>query len=465
MFRYLLLFALFFSTLLAVPVIHNSYSFEELGKLTASDASASDEFGYSVSIDGSYAVVGAYQNDDNGTDSGSAYVFKDDGNGTFVQTQKLTASNAAAGDYFGHSVAISGDTLIVGALFGDGTVTDSGSAYIFKNNGSGTFVQSALLSASDGAASDFFGFSVAISGETAIVGARMDNSAYIYTDDGSGTFATEQKITGLDTSGGDEFGYSVAISGDVAIVGAHYDDSDRGSAYIFENNSGTFEQSAKLTASDGAGSDEFAYSVAISGSVAIVGSYSDKAYIYSDDGSHSYSTEQILNTDDPGASGSFGVSVAISSAIAIVSANLDDETINNSGSVFVYNRETNGTFTFQEKVTASDPQSNDQFGSAVALGGGRAIVGPLSSENAYVFTTLTKVSVVENSTTALDINATGATSFTLGGTDAARFDVNSSGTISFITPPDYEAPLDANGDNIYSLHVTARRGAEHFTSA
>jgi hypothetical protein len=151
-------------------------------KLLAGDGAASDYFGYSVSISGDFAIAGAYADDDNGSASGSAYIFEWDG-ANWSQQAKLLASDGAASDYFGYSVSISGDFAIAGAYGDDDKGSNSGSAYIFKRDGE-TWSQQQKLLASDGAAGDYFGYSVSISGNKAIAGAYNDvsaaGSAYIF---------------------------------------------------------------------------------------------------------------------------------------------------------------------------------------------------------------------------------------------------------------------------------------------
>jgi len=215
----------------------NGTSWVEQQKLTASDGNTSDYFGWSVSISGDYAIVGAYGDDVNGTYSGSAYIFKRDGT-SWVEQQKLTASDGADGDWFGSSVSISGDFALVGAFLDDGNVIDSGSAYIFKRDGT-SWVQQQKLTASDGAADDYFGCSVSISGDYAIVGAYGGNGNVIdsgsaYISKWNGTSWSEQaELTASDGAASDYFGVSVSISGDLAIVVTPYDDSYKGSAYAF----------------------------------------------------------------------------------------------------------------------------------------------------------------------------------------------------------------------------------------
>jgi len=176
----------------------------QLFKLTASDAAADDRFGFSVSISGNTALVGAWRDDDGGFDSGSAYLFDIT---TGNQIAKLTASDAAADDAFGRSVSISGNTALVGAVLDDDSGSRSGSAYLFDIT---TGNQLAKLTASDAAADDLFGISVSISGNTALVGAQWDDdggfssgSAYLYTtipEPSSLLLATLAGLFGLGTT-------------------------------------------------------------------------------------------------------------------------------------------------------------------------------------------------------------------------------------------------------------------------
>ena len=208
-------------------------------KLLASDGAAYDHFGYSVSIDGDYAIVGARHDDDNGVDSGSAYIFTRSGS-TWTEQAKLLATDGEAGDEFGYSVSIDGDYAIIGAHLEDGTTVDSGSAYIFIRSGS-AWTHQAKLTGLNEEADDEFGCSVSINGDWAIVGARYDDdngvdsgSACMFTRSGS-VWIHEAKLLATDGEAGDEFGCSVSIDGDYAIIGAYLEDGttvDSGSAYI-----------------------------------------------------------------------------------------------------------------------------------------------------------------------------------------------------------------------------------------
>jgi hypothetical protein len=216
-------------------------SWSQQQKLTAADIDVDGHFGISVSISGDYAIVGAYGDDDNGTKSGSAYIFKRNGT-SWSEQAKLIASDGSAEDNFGISVSISGDYAIVGAFLDDDNGRDSGSAYIFKRDGT-SWSEQAKLVASDGAADDYFGRSVSISGDYAIVGAYADDdngswsgSAYIFKRDGT-SWSEQAKLVASDGAADDYFGYPVSISGNRAIIGAGNKDDNgesSGSAYIFD---------------------------------------------------------------------------------------------------------------------------------------------------------------------------------------------------------------------------------------
>ncbi|MCP4288613.1 MAG: hypothetical protein GY792_30020, partial [Gammaproteobacteria bacterium] len=269
---------------------------QQVAKLTASEGDVGDDFGTSVAIDGEYAIVGADNDRDRGSSSGSAYLFKLTGNNWgecqgnplgCTETQKIIANDVVAFDYFGGSVATNGEYAIVGAAGDDDQGGSSGAAYIFKRYGN-YWGEHLKFRASDGALADDFGTSVAISDDYALVGNATDTgTAYLFKFDGSnwgncpggGSVCTEtQKLTTNDGSAYDGFGLSLAISGDYAIIGALDDDdqgTDSGAAYLFERNGTNWTQQTKLTASDGATGDRFGRRVAISGDYATVGANGD----------------------------------------------------------------------------------------------------------------------------------------------------------------------------------------------
>ena len=369
-------------------------------KLTAADGAFSDNFGISVAISGETALISAY-NDDTGVNAnqGSAYIFTRSGT-VWTEQQKLTALDGAANDQFGNSVAISGDTAIVGVVRDAiGASPDQGSAYIFTRSGT-VWTEQQKLTALDGAANDRFGNSVAISGNTAIVGAITDRieansaqgSAYVFTR--SETVWTQgQQLTSTDGAAGDFFGQSVAISGNNVIVGADLDDvganANQGSAYVFRNLSNVWTQEAQKVASDGAASDNFGYSVAISGDTAIVGAYRDdgaftdqgSVYIFTRSGTV-WSQQQKLENPDPAANDLFGYGVAISGDTVIVGAYQDDGTFTNQGAAYVFTR--SGTvWSQQQKLNNPDPALDDRFGISVAISGNTVIVGAYIDDGAF----------------------------------------------------------------------------------
>ena len=253
-------------------------------KITASDGAADDNFGWEVSISGDYIVVGAIGDDDNGSSSGSAYVFILNGT-SWVQEDKLLASDGVADDLFGRFVSISGDYAVVGAPLQDEKGSDAGSAYVFKRNGT-SWAQEDKLLASDGAIDDLFGRSVSIWGDYIVVGALshddngLSNSGTAYVFKRTGTsWAEEDKLLPSDGAADDLFGRSVSIWGDYIVVGALFHDdnglSNSGTAYVFKRTGTSWAEEDKLLPSDGAADDLFGRSVYISGDCIVVGSLLD----------------------------------------------------------------------------------------------------------------------------------------------------------------------------------------------
>jgi hypothetical protein len=261
-------------------------------KITASDAAADDRFGSSVAVGCGRIVVVARLND-NPLSSGSAYIFDLDGN----QLAKITASDAAASDEFGSSVAVGSGRIVVGAPFNDDNGADSGSAYIFDLDGT----QLAKITASDGAAGDRFGYSVAVGSGRIVVGAYSDNdngtqsgSVYIFDLDGNQL----AKITASDGAASDAFGFSVAVGSGRIVVGSYLDDdvpSSSGSAYIFDLDGAEL---AKITASDAASGDNFGLSVSVGCGRIVVGAYNDDDGGQSSGSAYIYTTPNVYNLYD-----------------------------------------------------------------------------------------------------------------------------------------------------------------------
>jgi hypothetical protein len=327
---------------------------------------------------------------------------------TFSQQQKLSASDGASLDNFGDSVAISGETLVVGATGDDiGANGNQGSAYVFVRAGA-TWSEQQKLTASDGAAGDVFGGSVAISGETFVIAARSadtganlsQGSAYVFVRTGS-SWTQQQKLLAADGAASDQFGFSVAISGETIVVGASRSrigpEIEAGSAYVFVRTGTAWSQQQKLIASDAEDFDRFGSSVAISGETIVVGApeildahYSGSAYVFVRIGV-SWSQQQKLALS--GEDDMFGTDVAISGETIVIGVWLDDIGANqNQGSAHVFVR-TGTVWSQQQKLTASDGTGEDYFGKAVAISGETIVVGSYNDRvgsnfaqgSAYVF--------------------------------------------------------------------------------
>ena len=302
---------------------------QEDQKVTASDGAAGDRFGYPVRIDGTRAVVGATSDDDGGTDTGSAYVYEYNGS-AWIETAKLTASDGAAGDAFG-TVDISGNRIAVGALGDDDGGTDAGSAYVYEYNGT-AWIETKL---GNGSPVDRYGQSVSIDGERILVGSPQDDdgaadagTAFIYDYNGS-AWVQSAILMASDRAPGDRYGWNVVLRGDRAFIGSIEDDDNgtgSGSIYVYDYNGTAWVETAKLTASDGAADDGFGERIAVDGNRLVAG---------------------VQGNDDGGAE---------------------------SGSAYIF--EYNGSnWVETAKLTASDAAADDRFGLSVSLSGDRLLVG------------------------------------------------------------------------------------------
>ncbi len=257
------------------------------------------------------------------------YVFTKTANG-WTQATELTGADSVAGDNFGRSVAISGTTIVVGA---PNHASYTGRAYVFTNTANG-WRQATELRGADSVAGDNFGWSVAISGKSVVVGAVSHASyageAYVFNDTASGwTQATE--LLGADTEPGDGFGDSVTISGTVAVVGARGADGTAGRAYVFTNSASAWKQAAEFQESDKVAGDSFGTAVNITGSTVVVGGVSG-AYVFTKTGS-TWNEVADLKGSDTAANDAFGSSVAVSGAFAVVGA---PEHASQAGRVYVF---------------------------------------------------------------------------------------------------------------------------------
>ncbi len=421
--RLVILVGLAMALALALPDTTEATAFNEVKKLIASDAQVGDDFGVSVAVSGDIAVVGANLEDAPGSDAGAAYVFQrnEGGAGNWGQLKKLTASDAEAYDYFGYSVAVSGDTAVVGAWVEDSGGSFAGAAYVFQRNEGGVdnWGEVKKLTASDAEASDQFGASVAVNGDTAVVGAIGEGAggifagaAYVFQrdDGGADNWGEVKKLTVSDAEAADFFGASVAVSGDTAVVGAVGEDagaSFAGAAYVYQRNeggAGNWGEVKKLLASDAGVDDWFGWSVAVSGDTAVVGarfedaggSDAGAAYVFQRNGggADNWGEAKKLTASDGQASDEFGWSVAVSGDAAVVGALFESAGGLSAGAAYAFQRNEGGADNWGEvkKLLASDAEAGDWFGSGVAVSGDTAVVGARSEDAggnsagaAYVF--------------------------------------------------------------------------------
>jgi len=365
-------------------------NWHELAKMMASDSEPISFFGSALSIDNDYAIIGAHGDTDNGPFSGAIYVFKRTGS-TWTEEAKLLASDGMTNDMFGHTVSMDGDYAIIGAPAADGP----GYAYIFKNSGT-NWTEEQKLTASDCEIWDEFGYSVSIDGEYAIIGAQYDDdkgSAYIFKRTGS-TWTEEQKLTASDGEIWDLFGMSVAICGEYAIIGGFGDDNYTGSAYIFKRTGSTWTEQAKLIASDIIPGERFGHSVGIDGDYAYIGTTHDNnskgaVYVFKRNGTV-WTEEQKLTASDGKSADNFGKSFSINDNCMIIGAYEDSDNGPHSGTVYVFNRE-GSTWIEKQKLHPSDGKTWQQFGFCISIDGDFVLIGAYAEDDftgsAYVFTT------------------------------------------------------------------------------
>ena len=298
--------------------------------LSPSDGASGDDFGISVSIDGDVAIIGANRDDDAGSSTGAAYVFRK-GTSGWSQEAKLLASDMDNGDQFGYSVSIRGDKAIVGSYRDDDAGSSTGSAYVFSLEGGG-WVQQAKLTASDAASGDRFGFSVSIDGNKAAVAAYMNDdagsssgSAYVFRSKGS-AWIEEAKLVASDAASGDQLGRSISIDGDAIVVGASNADvgglSNKGAAYVYRFSNGSWSQQTKLTDVAGDSSAQFGYSVSLKNDKILVGAIGDNGFdgtasIYNGEGGSWVHTHTLMPSVGYDNADQLGFSVAIDGDISL----------------------------------------------------------------------------------------------------------------------------------------------------
>jgi len=422
----------------STPSFHDSL-YSQLDKVTASDRAVNDEFANAAAVDGNFAIIGAKLEDENASggatadDAGSAYIYRRI-NDSWSQEAKLVAADRTAQDQFGRDVDISGTYCIIGSQFHSdfGDPPGAGAAYIFERSDGGVWSQAAKLEAPVQKANDYFGFSVAISGDYAVVGAYFEDedeneaneilsagSAYVFKrNNDTGGWSFYQKIVASDRSLDDRFGMSVDISGDQIIVGAEFDDvsgSDgdefnAGSAYVFKLIEGEWEEEAQLTASDYTGGDRFGWTVGISGEKAIVGAYKNRTdelemddlfeagavYLFERGGGLWPQVKKVVASDRAGVDW-YGYDVDISGDYAAVGAYRQnggaegDPPYSDAGAVYVLYDDPVDGWTELQKINHDDrgssllfpPSTDDRFGFGVGIDDRTLLAGaPFEDEDA-----------------------------------------------------------------------------------
>ncbi len=332
----------------------------------------------------------------------------------WTQRQKVTSTPRGVGAQFGNAVAINGGTMVVGARFDSTTASQAGAAFVYVLSG-GTWTQQAVLLAPDGALGDKFGYSVAISEDTIVVGSYQDDtafsnggSAYVFVRSGT-TWTFQQKLTPSDGTADDEFGNAVGITGEVIVVGSHFADlpgnSQAGSAYIYRRSGTVWSETQKLIPTPGTGGvilgDHFGESVAVSSKIAVGASGDDSpetaagaVYVFAESGG-SYAQQQKLYIPSGTNGDRFGSSVAIEGNTLVGGAREDapfaGQTARGSAYVFEWN---GGTWVSQGQLLASDGISFDRFGWSVAVSNNVIAVGAREDDttagpdagSAYVYT-------------------------------------------------------------------------------
>lgn len=398
-------------------------------KIMASDAQAFDSFGISTAIDGNTIVVGA-NGEDGGpgnpaSEAGAAYVYERNtgGPGNWGEVVRLSAGDGQLEDYFGWVVAISGDWIAVGAAGEDGgpgdPLPDAGAVYLFERNqgGSNNWGQVLKITSNDIQAGDYFGRSVAIEGDTLLVGAVYESggpgdplpnagAVYIFerNQGGANNWGQVKKLSSSDIQDGDYFGRKIDISGDLVVVSATNEDggpgdpvSNQGAAYVFERNQGgtnNWGQVKKLTASDGQTNDFFGWP-AIDGDTIAIGapgedggagdptSGAGAAYIFNRNqgGAGNWGELKKITASDAQDLDGFGPGIALSGDTLVVGTDDEDggpgDPLPQAGAAYIFKRDQGGPDNWGEveKLTPGDIQMDDRFAQNVAIDGGTIVIG------------------------------------------------------------------------------------------
>ena len=360
----------------------------ELDEFFADDPATGKVFGASIAASGQRALIGAYGDATNGANSGAAYIFRRD-MATWVQEAKLLPADGGAGDHFAVGLALSGDVAVVGAPLDDVTGSDSGSAYVFRYDGQ-NWSQEAKLTPSDTTPGQYFGYGVAISGETIFVGAPLDDqygeasgTVYVFGREGA-NWVQQGKLTRPDGHVAQIFGLSLAADDDTLVVGAFYDNesaTNAGAAYVYRLTGGTWELEAKLRASDGGSNDTLGTAVDVQGDYAIVGAPGDDdggtdagaAYVFRRIGA-TWSEHAKLAPGGLVDGDYAGESVHIGNGYALLTSLGHDEGATDVGAVFPYQL-LGSNWSPLGMLIPDDAHAGNAFGIGLAVIDATALIG------------------------------------------------------------------------------------------
>lgn len=370
-------------------------------RLEASNPEDDDRFGWAVSISGNTAVIAAAFSDVNNEQTGCIYVFERS-NVQWLQEAILIGSHVNGNDLFGYRVAISGDTIIVGAPQAGIGNSESGAAYVFVRS-QGQWIEQAMLTATDADQGDHFGWSVALDGNTAIIGARRDDvpsqsntgSAYAFLRSGS-SWVQQAKLIGQGSGTSDQVGAAVAISENTAVIGAPYDNlpgPNSGSAYVFVRGGSIWSQQAQLQATGATPDEHFGFSVSIDsdriavGTVRInhTGTIPGAAYLFTRVNGL-WTQEARLAPENSTPDDNFGSSLSLKGDRLLIGAYDADGSGSHSGTVHLYER-IEGIWTESIRFRAIDVSPSDPweyFGFSVCLEGSNAIIGVSSGDGSIL---------------------------------------------------------------------------------
>jgi hypothetical protein len=364
------------------PGAGKAHGVRQLSELIPFQAWTGDEFGWSVAVSGSTAVVGAPY----AGYTGAAYVFTKVGS-TWSQQAVLTASDPVVGNDFGSSVAISGSTVVVGS---PGTTSGLGSAYVFTGSG-GSWSQQAEFTSPNPSGADKFGYSVETSGSLVMVGADGQNvktgAVYVYADN-AGSWSEQAELLASDGIPGDQFGWSMAISGSSLVVSAVRHNAN-GAIYVFTDVGGIWSQAAELAAADGANNDYFGDKVATDGTRIVAGapghdSTTGAAYVFTLSHGQWAQTGE-MKASDGAQNDCFGWSVGLSGKTVLVGAEQHNQ---HAGAAYVFQMK-GAKWTQHAELTAGDGGPGDEFGYSATVSGTTAYIGADGAEggagSAYVF--------------------------------------------------------------------------------